>query len=68
LKGDQIPLGARIIAVVDTFSAIIEGRVYQPRRIVQDAIDTLVEQRGVQFDEKVVDTLVGLIQERAFIV
>jgi putative nucleotidyltransferase with HDIG domain len=68
LKGDQIPLGARIIAVVDTFSAIIEGRVYQPKRFVQDAIDTLVEQRGVQFDEKVVDTLVNLIQERAFIV
>ncbi len=68
LKGEQIPLGARILAVVDTFSAIIEGRVYQPKRLVQEAVDTLVQESGVHLDEKVVDTLIQMIQERAFIV
>jgi putative nucleotidyltransferase with HDIG domain len=68
LRGNQIPLGARIIAVVDTFSAVIEGRAYQPKRFVQDAIDILVQQRGIQFDAEVVDTLINLIQERSFII
>jgi putative nucleotidyltransferase with HDIG domain len=68
LKGEQIPFGARIIAVVDSFSAIIEGRVYQPKRAVQDAIDELVSKRGSQFDSDVVDNLILMIKERAFIV
>ncbi len=67
LKGDQIPLGARIIAVVDTFSAVIEGRVYLPKRYMQDAIDILRQDSGKLYDSKVVDTLVNLIQERAFV-
>jgi putative nucleotidyltransferase with HDIG domain len=67
LKGDQIPLGARIIAVVDAFSAIVEGRVYQPKRAVMDAIDELEQQKGVQFDSVIVDTLVEMIKERTFI-
>jgi putative nucleotidyltransferase with HDIG domain len=68
LKGDQIPLGARILAVVDTFSAMIEGRVYQPKRLVQEAVDTLVQESGIHLDGNVVDTLIQMIQERAFIV
>jgi putative nucleotidyltransferase with HDIG domain len=68
LKGDKIPLGARIIAVVDTFSAIIEGRVYQPKRVIQDAVDELIKERGAQFDADIVDAFVKMIQERAFII
>jgi putative nucleotidyltransferase with HDIG domain len=68
LKGDQIPLGARILAVVDTFSAIIEGRVYQPKRLVQEAVDTLKQESGIHLDGAVVDALIQMIQERAFIV
>ena len=68
LKGNQIPLGARIIAVVDTFSAIIEGRVYQPKRVIQDAVATLVQERDIHLDADVVDGLIQMIQEREIIV
>jgi HD-GYP domain-containing protein (c-di-GMP phosphodiesterase class II) len=53
---------------VDTFSAIIEGRVYQPKRHVQEAIDTLLQESGKRLDGTVVDALIQMIRERAFIV
>jgi putative nucleotidyltransferase with HDIG domain len=68
LKGDQIPLGARIISVVDSFSAIVEGRVYQPKRAIHEAIETLIQQKGTQFDPLIVDTFIQMIKERDFII
>ncbi|MPM55357.1 hypothetical protein SDC9_102152 [bioreactor metagenome] len=54
LKGDQIPLGARIIAVVDSYHAMIEGRVYRTSRPHIDALAEITRNSGILFDEAVV--------------
>lgn len=55
LKADEICLGARIFAVVDTFDAITSDRVYRPGRPYQAALDEILKFSGIQFDPAVVD-------------
>jgi HD-GYP domain-containing protein (c-di-GMP phosphodiesterase class II) len=55
LKGDQISLEARIVAVVDAFDAMTTNRAYRPLRPAADAIAELRRYAGVQFDPEVVD-------------
>ena len=61
LAGDQIPLGARIIAVCDAFTAMTFPRSYAPQLTVPDAIEELRRCAGTQFDPAVVDALANLI-------
>jgi diguanylate cyclase (GGDEF)-like protein len=63
LAGDQIPLGARIIAVCDGFTAMTSLRPYAPRRTVPEAIAELRQCAGSQFDPTVVDAFSELIVE-----
>jgi diguanylate cyclase (GGDEF)-like protein len=63
LAGDQIPLGARIIAVCDAFTAMTSLRPYAPRRTVPEAIAELRQCAGSQFDPTVVDAFSELIVE-----
>jgi diguanylate cyclase (GGDEF)-like protein len=62
LKGEQIPLGARIITVADAFQAIVSDRAYRKARSMKEAVDELRRCRGTQFDPLVVDALVQLIE------
>jgi len=50
LKGEEIPLGARIFAVVDTFDAMTSDRPYRPALPIEVAIDEVREFSGAQFD------------------
>ncbi|HET6866532.1 MAG TPA: HD domain-containing phosphohydrolase [Solirubrobacteraceae bacterium] len=50
LRGDEIPLGARIIAVADTFDAITSARPYREAAPHQKAIDILRKEAGTQLD------------------
>jgi HD-GYP domain-containing protein (c-di-GMP phosphodiesterase class II) len=50
LGGSQIPLGARIIAVADTFDAITSSRPYRAARPHKRALDVLAEESGAQLD------------------
>jgi diguanylate cyclase (GGDEF)-like protein len=61
LAGDQIPLGARIIAVCDAFTAMTFPRTYAPQLTVRQAIEELRRCAGTQFDPAVVDALANLI-------
>ena len=54
LKGDQIPLEARIIAITDAYSSIILGGSYKPTGIREDALTVLRMDAGTQFDEELV--------------
>ncbi len=63
LKGENIPIGARIAAVVDAFDAMISNRPYRKAMSVKDAIEELRRNRGTQFDPQVVDTLIALYEE-----
>jgi HD-GYP domain-containing protein (c-di-GMP phosphodiesterase class II) len=51
---EQIPTGARIVAVVDAFDAMISGRPYRPPLSIQAAITEVREGAGTQFDPGVV--------------
>jgi diguanylate cyclase (GGDEF)-like protein len=55
LAGDEIPVGARIVAVADAFAAMIAGRPYRPPRTADEALDELRREAGAQFDPAVVD-------------
>jgi len=54
LKGEQIPLFARIVAVADTFDAITTNRPYQQAYSLQFAVDTITRLTGSRFDAKIV--------------
>ena len=64
LRGEEIPLGARIIAVVDAFDAMISDRSYWPALAAAEAVATLYDERGRQFDPAVVDAFLDLLEER----
>lgn len=55
LQGDQIPLGARIIAVADTFDAITSARPYRPAKAHRMALDILRAESGTQLDREAVE-------------
>ncbi len=61
LRGDNIPLGARIVAVSDAYDAIISHRVYRQGRASSEAIAELRKGAGKQFDLRVVEALDYLI-------
>ncbi len=64
IQKEEITIGARIIAVVDAFDAIISERPYRKKASIDEAIKELEKFSGVQFDPKVVRTLIKLIKEK----
>ncbi|WP_419785959.1 HD-GYP domain-containing protein [Pseudodesulfovibrio sp.] len=60
LKGSEIPLGARIIAVADSLSAMLQDRPYREAMSFEQALDEIVDCTGSQFDPKVVDAFFGV--------
>jgi HD-GYP domain-containing protein (c-di-GMP phosphodiesterase class II) len=62
LVGEAIPVGARILTVVDAYLAMITDRPYQPARAPADAMAELRGCAGSQFDPQVVDVLLSLLQ------
>ncbi len=63
LKGEQIPIGARIATVVDAFDAMITDRPYRKGMPVAEAIEELKRNRGTQFDPRVVEAVVTLYEQ-----
>ncbi len=62
LKKDEIPIGARILAVVDAFGSMITNRVYRPARSLEDAVEELKRCSGKDFDPIVVESFTRLIE------
>jgi PAS domain S-box-containing protein/putative nucleotidyltransferase with HDIG domain len=63
LKGEQIPLVARIFAVVDVWDALTSDRPYRKAWPEEKALEYIQEQSGKHFDPKVVDYFLRLIKE-----
>ena len=59
LRGEEIPLGARIIAVADTFDAIASTRPYRRARTHREALAVLTGEAGMHLDPKAVHAFVG---------
>jgi HD-GYP domain-containing protein (c-di-GMP phosphodiesterase class II) len=55
LRGDNIPLGSRIVAITDAFDAMISDRCYRNALTVFEALSTLERFAGRQFDPKLVE-------------
>jgi diguanylate cyclase (GGDEF)-like protein/putative nucleotidyltransferase with HDIG domain len=64
LKGEEIPLGARILAVVDTYSAMCSDRPYRKRLSPRKAIEQIRKQSASQFDPKVVQAFLDVIDAK----
>jgi diguanylate cyclase (GGDEF)-like protein/putative nucleotidyltransferase with HDIG domain len=58
LKGDQIPLGARIFAVIDAYDAMRSDRVYRKALSAEKAVEEIRRNAGTQFDPAVVEVFV----------
>ncbi len=60
LKGEHIPLAARVVAVADSFDAMTTDRPYRPGMAVASAFERLEAGRGEQWDPDVVDAFLAL--------
>ncbi|MBI1175697.1 MAG: GAF domain-containing protein [Sideroxydans sp.] len=67
LRGEEILLWARIIAVADTIEAMSSHRPYRPGLGVQAALEEIERNRGVLFDRNVADTALRLFREQGFV-
>ncbi len=65
LKGSDIPIGARVLSVVDCFDALTSDRPYRPRLSDTEAIRILQQRRGSMYDPLIVDTFVRVYEELA---
>ncbi|HZW36426.1 MAG TPA: HD domain-containing phosphohydrolase, partial [Candidatus Deferrimicrobiaceae bacterium] len=65
LKGEEIPLAARILAVADAFDAMISPRAYKPTRTRDDAMEELVRCKGGQFDPGCVEVFLAYLNENS---
>ncbi|HVI10643.1 MAG TPA: HD domain-containing phosphohydrolase [Candidatus Binatia bacterium] len=63
LRGNDIPLGARIFSVADTLDAIISDRPYRPARSLDEARKEIEKWSGRQFDPEVVEAFSGMPNE-----
>ena len=62
LKADEIPLGARIIGVIDAFDAMTTKRPYNEPLSFEEALEEFETLKGKQFDPEVVDALIRFIR------
>ncbi len=63
LKGEEIPLGARIFAVVDALDAITSDRPYRKAQSFDEALKEIKSKRGTQFDPKVIDAYLAIDED-----
>jgi len=63
LKGEEIPIEARIIGIADTFDAMTANRVYRKGLALEVVIEELKRCKGTQFDPNLVDIMLELIDE-----
>lgn len=66
VKGEDIPLGARIIAVGDTFDAMTSSRPYRDGLSYQVTVEELLRCSGTQFDPKIVEIFIKVMNERNY--
>ena len=64
LRGEEIPLVARIFAVVDVWDALRSDRPYRPALGEQEALDYLRRSAGSHFDPAVVEAFLALLERR----
>ncbi len=62
LKGREIPIEARILAIADSFEAMTSVRPYRPALSIDEVVRELKKGAGIQFDPKLVEIFIGIIE------
>ncbi len=63
LKGDEIPISARLMCVADVYDALISKRVYKEGMQHEKAVKIMKEGRGIHFDPDILDAFLELQKE-----
>ncbi|GEM_PF-161181 len=66
LKGEKIPIAARILCLINAFEAIVIGRPYRDRSTLEEALEEIAKNSGTQFDPKIVDVFMRVIKKEGF--
>ena len=64
LQGNAIPLGARILSVVDCYDALTSKRPYRPAMETHEALALVQDRRGTMYDPEIVDAFVRIRRQR----
>ena len=67
MKGEEIPLGARIVAVADSFMAMVSKRHYRKQMTVKEAMEEIVKFQGTQFDPAVVNAFLKVMKDKSLL-
>ncbi len=63
LKGEEIPLSARIVAIADVFDALASKRSYKEKMAFEECVQIILESRGSHFDPVLVDAFEESLSE-----
>ncbi|MFW6016992.1 MAG: HD-GYP domain-containing protein, partial [bacterium] len=66
LKGEEIPVGARILTICDSLDVMITGRSYKPPMTKEEIIEEIKECAGGQFDPEIAEIMIKLIKDGYF--
>jgi len=66
IKGEAIPLHARIIAIADTFDAMTSNRAYRKALSFKTALSALEQNKNMQFDPCIADVFIEILQESPY--
>ena len=64
LKGNQIPIGSRILAIIGAFEAMVTDRPYRKAKSVEEAVEEINRNSGTQFDPKIVKAFNKIIKKK----
>jgi len=67
LKGEEIPLLARVLSVADAFEAMTSERPYRKGMRIVDAVEEMNKCRGSQFDSRVVDVFIHVLRQAGYL-
>jgi len=60
MRGEDIPLAARILRLADSYAALTDARPFRPALTAEDATTEIVRRAGIEFDPTVVNAFVSL--------
>lgn len=67
ISGTEIPIGARIISIADTYDAMTSDRPYRKALSHEEAVQEIMRCKGTQFDAKIIDTAFDVIQNLRYL-
>ncbi|MBN2184789.1 MAG: GAF domain-containing protein [Candidatus Krumholzibacteriota bacterium] len=67
LKGDQIPVGAKILSILDAYVSMISTKPFRRQLAIEESIEELIINAGLQFDVKAVSAFIEVLMDEGYI-